>query len=107
MAHKRAIIGRKVYTVALRTLVQSSQSELCKNLIIKKKWMGVFNLLFPIACVELAKTVPTSFHKMLMSASAQLISVDVALVMSRTIYTGRRTQLNLYRSYVLPVLMFL
>ena len=36
MAHKRAIIGRKVYTVALRTLVQSSQSELRKNLIIKK-----------------------------------------------------------------------
>ena len=93
--------------MALRTLVQSSQSELCKNLIIKKKLKGVFNLQFPIACVELAKTVPTSFHKILMSASAQLISVDVALVMSRTIYTGRRTQLNLYRSYVLPVLMFL
>ena len=37
MAHKQSIIGRKVYTVALRTLVQSSQSKLCKNLIIKKK----------------------------------------------------------------------
>ena len=37
MAHKQPIIGRKVYTVALRTLVQSSQSKLCKYLIIKKK----------------------------------------------------------------------
>ena len=38
MAHKQPIIGRKVYTVALRPLVQSSQSKLCKNLnIILKK----------------------------------------------------------------------
>ena len=47
MAHKQPIIGRKVYTVALRTLVQSSQSKLYKYLIIKKKkWKDVFNLHF-------------------------------------------------------------
>lgn len=37
---------------------------------------------------------------MLMAASAQLISDGVALLMSRAICTGRRTQLNLYRSFV-------